>query len=98
MEALLDGVRVLDLTQALSGPFGSMILADLGAEVIKIELPGERLVEGTANFKGDSFLFLAINRNKKSITLDLKTQKGKDVFYELSRKQMLSLTTSALAL
>lgn len=87
MAALLEGVRVVDLTQALAGPFASMILADLGAEVIKVEPPGERPLEMAGiTFKGDSLLFLAINRNKKSIILDLKLQKGKEVFYDLTRK------------
>ena len=87
MGAALEGVRVLDLTQTLAGPYGSMILGDLGAEVIKIEPPGHRqTVEGGTTFKGESVHFLAINRNKRSIILDLKAQKGKEVFYQLTRK------------
>lgn len=87
MGGALEGVRVLDLTQTLAGPFGSMILADLGAEVIKIEPPGRRqTVEGGTTFKGETVHFLAINRSKKSIILDLKASKGKEVFYDLARK------------
>ena len=87
MGAALEGVLVLDLTQTLAGPYGSMILGDLGAEVIKIEPPGRRqTVEGGTTFKGESAHFLAVNRNKKSVTLNLKAQKGKEIFYDLTRK------------
>ena len=85
----LSGVRVLDLTQVLAGPFGSRTLGDLGAEVIKIEPPGQgdqarRL--GTAILGGESAYFLGMNRNKKSVTLNLKSARGREVFYELTRK------------
>ncbi len=87
MAGALEGVIILDLTQALAGPFGSMLLGDLGAETIKIEPPGQRrAVEGGVVYKGETIHFLATNRNKKSIILDLKMPEGKQVFYELTRK------------
>lgn len=86
----LNGIRVLDLTHMLSGPYGAMMLADLGAETIKVEPPknGEatrRLLErDPANsLKGFGAFYLTLNRNKKSITLDLKSEKGLEIFYEL---------------
>lgn len=82
---LLEGVRVVDLSQALSGPFGSQILADLGAEIIKIEAPfvGESTRRTFPQLKGDGYYFMALNRNKKSITLDLQTPTGKRALEEL---------------
>lgn len=85
----LSGVRILDLSQMLAGPFGSMILADLGAEVIKIEKPGEGdLGRGMPPyfFHGESVYFLSINRNKKSLALDLKAAEGLHIFYRLVEK------------
>ncbi len=82
----LSGVTILDLSQMLAGPFGSMILADLGAEVIKIEKPGQGDIgRGMPPhfFQGESVYFLSVNRNKKSLTLDMKTKAGLDVFYRL---------------
>jgi len=78
----LQGVKIIDLTRALAGPYGSMLLADLGAEVIKIEDPSGdefRLMSSEVSFG-------CINRNKKGLTLDLKSEKGKEVFYDLVRK------------
>lgn len=89
MTAPLAGVRILDLSQMLAGPYGSMILADLGAEVIKIEKPGSGdIARGMPPhfFHGESVYFLSINRNKKSLTLDLKTEKGLHIFYRLVEK------------
>ena len=75
----LEGIKVLDLTHMLSGPYGGMILADLGCEVIKIEPPvkGEgtrRLLENDPDysFNGMGAYFYTLNRNKKSLSLDLK--------------------------
>ena len=86
----LSGIRILDLTHMLSGPYGAMMLADMGAETIKVEPPktGEatrRLLErDPANsLKGFGAFYLTLNRNKKSITLDLKSEKGLEIFYEL---------------
>ena len=84
---LFDGVRVLDLSRMLAGPYGSMLLADHGAEVIKIEEPdgGDPMRVMGPPFlpDGESAYFLAINRNKKSIALDLTTDAGRRVFYDL---------------
>ncbi|MBQ9065206.1 MAG: CoA transferase [Blautia sp.] len=82
----LDGVVVLDLSRVLAGPYCSMILADMGAEVIKVEIPGRGDdTRGFPPFKeGKSGYFMNMNRNKKGITLNLK--KGKDVFFELVKK------------
>lgn len=85
MRRPLEGVRVLDLTQAYSGPFCTMNLADHGAEVIKIERPamGDQ-TRGWGPFKKDfSGYFAYINRNKEGITLDLRTEEGKDILREL---------------
>ena len=89
----LDGIKVLDLTHMLSGPYGGMILADLGCEVIKIEPPvkGEatrRLLENDPDysFNGMGAYFYTLNRNKKSLALDLKNPDGLHVFYQLIKK------------
>ena len=81
----LTGIRVLDLSHAHAGPYGSQLLGDLGAEVIKIEPPGRGdLVRGiNPNLKGESYYTLALNRNKKGITLDIYTESGKEAFYDL---------------
>ncbi|MGF6470180.1 CaiB/BaiF CoA transferase family protein [Paraburkholderia youngii] len=82
----LSGVRVLDLTQFLSGPFGTQILGDLGAEIVKIEPPGGELARGVPPHfvEGDSAYYLAVNRNKKSVVIDLKTEKGAELVRELA--------------
>jgi CoA:oxalate CoA-transferase len=74
----LSGLRVLDLTQFLSGPYATMILGDLGAEVIKIEPPGGELTRSIPPHfvAGDSAYFLSVNRSKQSLTLDLKQASG----------------------
>jgi crotonobetainyl-CoA:carnitine CoA-transferase CaiB-like acyl-CoA transferase len=87
---LLAGVRVLDLSRMLAGPYGSMLLADLGAEVIKIEEPrgGDPMRAMGPPFLGperESAYFLSINRNKKSVALDLETPEGREVFHGLCR-------------
>jgi crotonobetainyl-CoA:carnitine CoA-transferase CaiB-like acyl-CoA transferase len=84
---LFAGVRVLDLSRMLAGPYGSMLLADQGAEVIKIEEPGTgdpmRAMGPPFLPDGGSAYFLAINRNKKSLVLDLTSAAGRGVFHEL---------------
>lgn len=86
----LTGIRMLDLTHMLSGPYAGMMLADLGAETIKIEPPGtgegtrKLLANDPANsLHGMGAYFLTLNRNKKSITINLKSEEGKALFYEL---------------
>jgi formyl-CoA transferase len=82
----LEGLRVVDLTRVLSGPYCTMQLGDLGAEVVKVERPGEG--DDTRAFappyQGDqAAYFLSVNRNKKSITLDMKCERGKEVLWRL---------------
>ena len=86
--SLFDGVRVLDLSRMLAGPYGSMLLADMGADVIKVEEPdgGDPMRVMGPPFlpDGDSAYFLAINRNKKSLALDLTKPEGREVFLDLA--------------
>ena len=89
----LGNVKVLDLTHMLSGPYGGMILADLGCDVIKIEPPikGEgtrRLLENDPNYSvnGMGAYFYTLNRNKKSVAIDLKKDEGLKIFYKLVEK------------
>src|SRR5438445_2356089 len=82
----LKGLRVIDLTQDFAGPFCTMILSDLGAEVIKVEKPvsgDETRAWGPPFVKGLSYYFLGLNRGKKSITLDLKTSAAQKVIRQL---------------
>ena len=85
---LFEGVRVLDLSRMLAGPYGSMLLADMGAEVIKVEEPdgGDPMRVMGPPFlpDGESAYFLAINRNKKSVAIDLSKPSGRDVFRDLA--------------
>ncbi len=81
MDSLLEGVRILDLTRVLAGPYASMVLADLGAEVIKVELPssGDES-RGFGPFQnGESAYFTSVNRGKKSVTIDLRQERGRDL-------------------
>ena len=84
----LEGIRVIDLTQVLFGPFATMLLSDMGAEVIKIERPGVGdIARGNGPFvDGVSTYFLSLNRGKKSVTLDLSTEVGVTVFLKLVEK------------
>ena len=80
----LNGIRVLDLSQAHAGPFGTMLLGDLGAEIIKLESPvGDLLRVGDPTVNILNYYILSLNRNKKSIVLDLESKKGKKAFYDL---------------
>ena len=84
METALNGVRVLDLTRALAGPYCSLILGDLGAEIIKIEaIEGRMEVTGPYSYKGQDGYFMSVNRSKKSVTLDVRKDRGREVFYDL---------------
>ena len=85
MAEALKGIRVLDLSRLLPGPWCTMMLADLGAEVIKIEEPGRGdYMRWFPPFnKRESVFFLTLNRNKKSITLNLKHEKGRELFLRL---------------
>jgi crotonobetainyl-CoA:carnitine CoA-transferase CaiB-like acyl-CoA transferase len=83
----LAGIRVVDLTRILSGPFCSMFLADMGAEVIKIEDPdeGDPIRKQGATRNGYSLYFASFNRNKRSLTLDLRSEEGKTILRDLIR-------------
>jgi len=82
----LAGLRVIDLTQAMAAPFCSMNLADMGADVIKVEPPtGEDMRRGSANRHGHSGTFLTINRGKRGITVDLKQPAGVAIIHRLVR-------------
>ena len=84
---MLSSLRVLDLTWVLGGPFASQILAELGAEIIKIEAPdGDQSRAFPPHyFEGESAFFLSINRGKKSIIINLKSAQGREVLYDLVR-------------
>ena len=92
MSKALAGIRILDLTHMLSGPYGAMILADLGAETIKVEpVQGEGTRKLLANDPGNSLdgmgaYYITLNRNKKSVAIDLKSEQGLAVFYDLVRE------------
>lgn len=92
MSKPLAGIRVLDLTHMLSGPYGAMLLADLGAETIKVEpLHGEgtrKLLAGDPEYSlhGLGAYFLTLNRNKQSVSIDLKSEAGRSVFDDLVRE------------
>jgi CoA:oxalate CoA-transferase len=88
----LNGVKVIDLTHMLAGPYAGMVLADLGAEVVKVEPLGSGemtrgLLKNDPNYSFKNFgaYFLTLNRNKKSVSIDLKNKKGLEVFYDLVR-------------
>lgn len=88
MTGPLDGIKILDLTRVLAGPFATMILSDLGADVIKIEQP--ETGDESRNFgpfkNGFSLYFMSVNRGKRSITLNLKTERGKTIFKQLVKQ------------
>ena len=82
----LEGVRVLDLTRALAGPFCTLMLGDYGADVIKIELPGagdDTRHWGPPFIGEESAYFLSINRNKRSLTLNFKEEQAREIFLQL---------------
>jgi crotonobetainyl-CoA:carnitine CoA-transferase CaiB-like acyl-CoA transferase len=87
--SVLDGIRVLDMTEALAGPFCAMLLGDLGADVLKIERPGSGdMSRGWAPpFVGDqSAYFLSVNRNKRSLTLNLKHPEAQKILHRLAKQ------------
>ncbi|MGD9813915.1 MAG: CaiB/BaiF CoA transferase family protein [Hyphomonadaceae bacterium] len=92
-KAALDGVRVLDLSRVLAGPWATQILGDLGADVIKIEKPsagddtrawGPPFLPGAGGKHGDAAYYLAANRNKRSVTVDIAKQEGADLIRRLA--------------
>ena len=89
MAGILEGIKVLDFTQVYSGPFCTLLLKDLGAEIIKVERPGSgdltrNDIPHTQAMEGGAFIIL--NRGKKSITIDLKTDRGRQICRELAGK------------
>ncbi|MBS3949894.1 MAG: CoA transferase, partial [Peptococcaceae bacterium] len=84
----LTGLRVLDLSRVLAGPYCGMVLADLGAEVVKIEIPGTG--DDSRSFGpfvgAESAYFMSLNRNKKSMTLNFKNDDAKDIFRDLVKQ------------
>jgi len=87
-EPPLRGVRVLDMSRVLAGPFCTMTLSDLGCEVIKVEVPGEG--DDTRGYPpfvgGESSYFMSVNRGKKSVTLDLKKEEARRAFHRVAKK------------
>ena len=88
MPGPLDGIRVLDLTRALAGPYCTLMLGDMGADVVKVEMPGSgdetRGWGSPADFiNGESTYFMSISRNKRSVTLDLKQPDAREVLRKL---------------
>ena len=85
----LDGIRVLDFTRVLAGPYCTLVLGDLGAEIIKVENPqggdDTRSFNVSAKLNVSTY-FLAVNRNKKSITINIQTSEGRDAIRALAAK------------
>ncbi len=88
MSKALEGIRVLDLTRVLSGPYCTAMLADMGAEVIKVEHPrgGDLSREPSVSVNGESYYFMSLNRGKKGIALNLKTTEGIAILKKLAEK------------
>ncbi len=88
MAQALESLRVLDLTRVLAGPYATMILADLGADVIKLEMPvtGDDARAFPPHVNGESAYFMSLNRNKRSMTLNLKSALGKELFLDMISK------------
>ncbi len=82
----LESLRVIDLTEALAGPYCGMLLGDLGADVIKVERPGrgdQARGYGPPFIEGESAYFMSLNRNKRSLTLNLATDAGQEIMTRL---------------
>ena len=90
----LQNIRILDITRALAGPYCTMMLGDLGADVIKIERPGMGdetrgwgppfVGEPYGNYPGESAYFLAANRNKRSVTVNIQSKDGQEIVRKLA--------------
>jgi len=84
--APLGGIKVVDLTRVMTGPYATMMLGDLGADVIKVELPGkgdDTRLWGPPFVGGEASYFLTVNRNKRSLALDLKHEQGCEILWRL---------------
>ncbi len=98
MSGLLEGIRVLDVSRVLTGPYCSLMLADQGADVVKIELPGkgdDTRAWGPPFQGGESAYFLSINRNKKSVTVNLKAPEGRKIVLDLAARSDVFLENFA---
>ncbi len=98
MSGWLEGMRVLDVSRVLTGPYCSLMLADLGAEVIKIEMPekgDDTRAWGPPFQGGESAYFLSVNRNKKSVTVNLKAPEGREVLRKLAARSDVFLENFA---
>src|SRR5437764_876072 len=95
---MLDGIRILDLSRVIAGPYCATLMADLGADVVKVERPGRG--DDLRAWRGDgmSATFAAINRNKRGIAVDLQHPEGAGLVLELARRVDVSLLASTLAL
>ena len=84
----LDGVTVLDATQVMAGPFCTLLLADMGADVIKVEKPSgdDSRFMGPPFINGESLAFLGVNRNKRSIVLNLEREEDREAFRTIARQ------------
>src|SRR6266508_5942459 len=84
----LNGIRVLDLSRVLAGPYCTMVLGDLGADVIKVESPegDETRGWGSPFVEGESAYYLCVNRNKRSIVVNFKTDEGRAIICELIKR------------
>ncbi|UJL45432.1 CoA transferase [Virgibacillus sp. NKC19-16] len=91
----IDGIKVIEIGTAINGPYCGQILADHGAEVIKIEAKDDIGHKRTPIYKGLSLHYTSVNRNKKSIALDLKSEEGRDVLYRLIEESDVLLTNYA---
>jgi crotonobetainyl-CoA:carnitine CoA-transferase CaiB-like acyl-CoA transferase len=92
---ILDNISIIDLTQALAGPYCTMLLGDMGADVIKVEQPGsgdQSRGWGPPFVEGESTYFLAVNRNKKSLTLNLKSEAGQEIMLRLVQRADVFIT------
>ena len=87
MAAALEGIRIADFSHVIAGPYCTMILADMGARVIKIEPPQGDAARGytSPDLGGDSTVFLSYNRNKESVVLDLAGEAGRQVARDIVR-------------
>jgi len=97
MTQALEGIRIIDFSKALAGPYCTMLLADMGAEVIKVEMPGsgdDSRGWGPPFIEGEAAYFLSINRNKKSITLNLKDEKAKQLALKIISKADIVLESN----